>query len=184
MRVVVASALLSLTAAAAAPESRKDTWVQFNSPGFGFSAEFPHSPKERPVDQTVETTSGSGIFKRTQFWASSGLITYAVEAGSPPPGYVPSGRESDFLLGLQRAMVGSHPVHSWRETRFQGRAAIEFTYYHGDGDKARASHIVTFFVNTRVFMLIVTAPRGPAARPETQRFLSSFRATTFKPTTF
>jgi hypothetical protein len=183
-RGLVAGVLLSAAAAVALAGTTKSAWARFTSADFGFSAEFPGSPQERGADQTVETAAGPGIFKRTRFWASDARVTYTVEAGSPPPGYVPAGHETDFLLGLQRAMVGSNPIHSWRKTRFQGRAAIEFTYSHREGDKALASHIVAFFVNTRVFMLIVTAPGDPTTRPDTQRFLSSFMPVTFKPTTF
>jgi hypothetical protein len=174
---VVAVAFLSLEASAAPTGTTKHTWVRFISRDFGFSAEFPDSPNERLVDQTVRINSGSGLFKRSHFWASDGLITYSVEAGSPPPGTVVPGRESDFLLGLQRVLVGSNPIHAWKETRFQGRTAIEFTYHHGPTDAALTSDVVTFFVSTRVFMLIVTTPRHSSKRPETRRFLASFAPT-------
>ena len=174
---LAAVAFLSLAASAVPTGAPKRPWVPFTSKDFGFSAEFPDSPKERVADQTVAIDSGSGLFKRSHFSASDGLITYAVEAGSPPPGTVVRGRESDFLLGLQRALVGSNPIHAWRQTKFQGRAAIEFTYYHGPPEAALTSDVVTFFVSTRVFMIIVTMPRHSSKRPEKARFLASFAPT-------
>ena len=167
-------ALVATLTTAASPPAGAPAWHPYNSP-LRFSAHFPSQPRVERSERPIKTRYGSGNARVEYVTGTDGVAVFAVESSEMPAGAVPSGKERDFLVGVQQGLVGSGTLLSEGEVRLVGSPGRHFTFRAVRQARSFLWLVRIYYVHGRIHSLFVLTPDTADRTKESQRFFSTFR---------